>query len=100
MGKSEKLGTGRCPWCGSTKATYTLSKSGLAVHTCNGCNSQSFSRSGTSDEIFRSHITPEAPPAPPAPAPAPADPAPAPTPAPEPAPPAPAPAGRKSLMSW
>lgn len=96
MSKSERLGVGHCPWCGGTKATYTLSKSGLAVHTCNGCNSQSFARSATSDELFRSHIKPEAPPAP-----APADLPPAPVPAPEPAPPAPAPAPRRSsLMSW
>lgn len=94
MSKSERLGVGHCPWCGGTKATYTLSKSGLAVHTCNGCNSQSFARSATSDELFRSHIKPEA-------LPAPADPPPAPVPAPEPAPPAPAPAPRRSsLMSW
>jgi hypothetical protein len=97
VGESVKLGTGRCPVCGSVKARYTLSAKQLAVVTCNACNFQGFARSEHSDERLRALITPEAVP----PAPAPADPAPAPVPAPEPAPPAPAPAPRRSsLMSW
>ncbi|MCM3565903.1 hypothetical protein [Hydrogenophaga intermedia] len=98
MGESVKLGTGRCPVCGSVKARYTLSAKQLAVITCNACNFQGFARSEHSDEKLRALITPEAAP-PPAPA---ADPSPAPTPAPlpPPPPPAPAPAPRRSLMQW
>lgn len=99
MGESVKLGTGRCPVCGSVKARYTLSAKQLAVITCNACNFQGFARSEHSDEKLRALITPEAAPAPP-PAPA-ADPSPAPTPAPVPAPPPPpAPAPRRSFMQW
>ncbi len=99
MGESVKLGTGRCPVCGSVKARYTLSAKQLAVITCNACNFQGFARSEHSDEKLRALITPEAAPAPP-PVPA-ADPSPAPTPAPVPAPPPPpAPAPRRSFMQW
>lgn len=99
MGESVRLGTGRCPVCGSIKARYTLSAKGLAVITCNACNFQGFARSEHSDEKLRALITPEAAPAPP-PAPA-ADPSPAPTPAPvPPPPPPPAPAPRRSFMQW
>lgn len=99
MGESVKLGTGRCPVCGSVKARYTLSAKQLAVITCNACNFQGFARSEHSDEKLRALITPEAAPAPP-PDPA-ADPSPAPTPAPVPAPPPPpAPAPRRSFMQW
>lgn len=99
MGESVKLGTGRCPVCGSVKARYTLSAKQLAVITCNACNFQGFARSEHSDEKLRALITPEAAPAP-APAPV-ADPSPAPTPAPVPAPPPPpAPAPRRSFMQW
>lgn len=102
MGESVKLGTGRCPVCGSVKARYTLSAKGLAVITCNACNFQGFARSEHSDERLRALITPEAAPAsssstPAAPAaPAPAAPPVSSSPAPAPAEPPP----RRSLMSW
>ncbi len=80
MGESVRLGTGRCPVCGSIKARYTLSAKGLAVITCNACNFQGFARSEHSDEKLRALITPEAAPAPP--------------------PPPPAPAPRRSFMQW
>ncbi len=99
MGESVKLGTGRCPVCGSVKARYTLSSKQLAVVTCNACNFQGFARSEHSDERLRALITPEA-----SPAPAPVDPPPAPAASPAPAapaaPPETAPAGRRSFMSW
>ena len=107
MGESVKLGTGRCPVCGSVKARYTLSSKQLAVVTCNACNFQGFARSEHSDERLRALITPEASPAP-APAPSPGNdpdstrispPAPSVV-APAPPPPAPAPAPRRSFMQW
>lgn len=99
MGESVRLGTGRCPVCGSIKARFTLSAKQLAVITCNACNFQGFARSEHSDEKLRALISPE-PSAAPAPAPV-ADPpaaAPAPTPAPQPEPATTG--GRRSLMSW
>lgn len=94
MAESVRLGTGRCPVCGSVKARFTLSSKQLAVVTCNACNFQGFARSEHSDERLRSLITPEAAPAtaadPPA---APVEPV---------APPAPAPESstRRSFMQW
>lgn len=96
MAESVRLGTGRCPVCGSLKARFTLSSKQLAVVTCNACNFQGFARSEHSDEKLRSLITLVAPPGlaadPPA---APVEPV---------APPAPAPAPesstRRSFMQW
>ena len=105
MGESVRLGSGRCPVCGSIKARFTLSAKGLAVITCNACNFQGFARSEHSDEKLRALIShePTAAPAPAADPPAPGAPG-APTPAPSPAPdPQPEPAttgGRRSFMSW
>lgn len=96
MGESVKLGTGRCPVCGSVKARYTLSAKQLAVITCNACNFQGFARSEHSDEKLRALITPEAAPAP---APAADQPPPA-APVVATPPPAPAPAPRRSFMQW
>jgi len=79
-----KLGKGLCVSrkCSSKEAAFTLSKSGLAVCTCNACNSQHFARSARSDQDFRDCIIPPdtSPPAAPAPEPAPPAPSPAPTP--------------------
>lgn len=83
---AEKIGDARCPVCKSGGARVSLSRSNLAVLTCNSCNCQVFTRSGRSDELVRGLIAPT-----PAPAPVPAPP-PAPEPAPAPQPPAPAPA--------
>lgn len=95
------LGKARCPLCGST-ARVSLSKSGYAVMTCNGCNLQLFTRSPRSDELVRDLIRPEAeaPAAAPAPTPAPAAQAkPAALPKPAPAA-APAPAASGLMSSW
>lgn len=99
MAESVRLGTGRCPVCGSIKARFTLSSKQLAVVTCNACNFQGFARSEHSDEKLRSLITPEATPAP---APAPAADAPAAPAAPVAAPPASTPESstRRSFMQW
>ena len=59
---AEKIGDGVCPLCRSASARVSLSKSGLAVMTCNACNAQIFTRSGRSDEIVRGFIR-AAPPA-------------------------------------
>lgn len=94
MAESVRLGTGRCPVCGSVKARFTLSSKQLAVVTCNACNFQGFARSEHSDEKLRSLITPDAAPAPAADPPAaPVEPV---------APPAPAPESttRRSFMQW
>jgi hypothetical protein len=57
----QSIGTGRCPiGCGSHKARYTVSKSLLAVGTCNTCNTQVFARSDRSDEVLRANITHDA----------------------------------------
>lgn len=98
MGESVRLGTGRCPVCGSVKARFTLSAKQLAVITCNACNFQGFARSEHSDEKLRALISPE-PAAAPAPAADPPAAAPAPTPAPQPEP-ADDTGGRRSFMSW
>lgn len=89
MSDAKTIGAGRCPCCGSTKARYTVSKSQLAVVTCNACNFQGFSRSDRSDEMLRANIIAQ---------PAQAEPTPAPTPAKQETP-APAPAAKKS-PSW
>lgn len=52
---AEKIGDGTCPLCQGV-ARVSLSKSGLTVMTCNGCNMQLFTRSGRSDELVRSRI--------------------------------------------
>jgi hypothetical protein len=54
--ESTSIGAGRCPCCGSLKARFTVSKSQLAVVTCNACNFQGFSRSDRSDELLRAAI--------------------------------------------
>lgn len=59
---AEQIGHGRCPCCGSSKARYTLSKSGLAVVTCNSCNFQGFARSERSDQHLRDLIQKQAEP--------------------------------------
>lgn len=102
MGESVRLGTGRCPVCGSIKARFTLSAKQLAVITCNACNFQGFARSEHSDEKLRALISPEptAAPAPAADPPAPGAPAPAPSPAPAPQPEPATTGGRRSFMSW
>lgn len=64
---AEKIGDARCPLCKASSARVSLSKSGLAVLVCNGCNMQLFTRSGRSDELVRGLIV-----AAPAPGPAPA----------------------------
>lgn len=96
------IGTGRCPiGCGSHKARYTLSKSDLAVGTCNTCNTQVFARSDRSDEVLRANIEHDADGKP-------VGGAPAPTPAPTPAPvaknapePVPAPPPKpKKVIGW
>lgn len=104
MGESVRLGTGRCPVCGSVKARFTLSSKQLAVITCNACNFQGFARSEHSDEKLRALISPE-PAAAPAPAPV-ADPLGAavaagfpPKTEPQPEPTANT-GGRRSFMSW
>lgn len=56
MSESKTIGAGRCPCCGSLKARFTVSKSQLAVVTCNACNFQGFSRSDRSDELLRANI--------------------------------------------
>jgi pyruvate/2-oxoglutarate dehydrogenase complex dihydrolipoamide acyltransferase (E2) component len=98
---AELIGHGVCPVCKSKGARVSLSKSGLAVLTCNACNAQLFTRSGRSDELVRAAIhTRAGEPAPAAAAPAPAAPAPA---APAPAAaqaPAPAPAAAKPRPAW
>lgn len=63
MAEKEKpnfIGLGRCPVrpCTSSKARYSLTKSGLTCVTCDRCNFQGFSRSGVSDENLRAHINP------------------------------------------
>lgn len=52
---AEKIGDGTCPLCQGV-ARVSLSKSGLTVMTCNGCNMQLFTRSGRSDELVRARI--------------------------------------------
>ena len=49
---AEKIGPAKCPLCGGT-ASVSLSKARLCVLTCNGCNSQLFTRSDRSDELVR-----------------------------------------------
>lgn len=68
---NEKIGTVRCPWCASDRASVTVTKSGLCAVTCNACHCQTFARSDYSDTKIRQAMTPlpkEAapPPAPPA----------------------------------
>lgn len=94
---AEKIGDGKCPLCAGAMRV-SLSKNGLAVMTCNSCNSQLFARSGRSDELLRACIT--------RPANAP-EPAPAPSPSTVPAAPAVAPAAhvaepprRLGLFQW
>jgi hypothetical protein len=90
---AERIGRARCPLCGTSRARLSLSRSGLACLTCDGCNLQVFARSSTSDELLRrQHLpgdgtepAPAEPNAAPAPRPAPR-PAPAAAPRPEPAP--------------
>lgn len=53
---AEKIGDGICPLCKGAMRV-SLSKNGLAVMTCNSCNSQLFTRSGRSDEMLRACIT-------------------------------------------
>lgn len=88
---AEKIGDATCPLCRAQGARVSLSKSRLAVLTCNACNLQLFSRSGRSDELVRAYITKAAPAAAPAPV---AAPEPEALPNPQ---PAPAPAARPRL---
>lgn len=78
---AEKLGSGRCPVCGSVHARVSLSKNRLAVMTCTApeCGVQIFARGEGADEKLRDRIVTkadapapaiEAKPAAPAPAPA------------------------------
>lgn len=58
---ADLLGTGQCVvrGCTSTKARFTLSRSGLAVCTDKqkgGCGSQCFARDEEGDELFRACI--------------------------------------------
>jgi len=85
---AEKIGDGRCPLCAGT-ARVSLSKSGLAVMTCNSCNMQLFCRSGRSDEIVRGLLRPANAP----------EPVPAPSPSTQPAAPAVAPAAPAAAPS-
>lgn len=102
---AEKIGDGRCPLCAGS-ARVSLSKSGLAVMTCNGCNMQLFTRSGRSDEMVRGLLRPAEASAPlPAPIPLPVSIAPAVAPAvPAPAPVAAKPAAKPGRIgifaSW
>ncbi len=91
---AERIGAARCPLCSHNRARLSLSKSGLACLTCDGCNLQLFARSARSDDLLRRlHLPDQAPAAAAQPAPAPPSPPtpttaskPAATPAPAPAP--------------
>jgi len=59
MARADEIGRARCwnPDCPAPlKARVSLSRSGLAVMTCNGCQSQVFTRSEISDEGMRKLI--------------------------------------------
>lgn len=95
---AEQIGRGKCPICGSGKARFSVSRSLLAVVTCNGCNFQGFARSDRSDELLRAHIATEKPEPDPAPDPVRTEIEP-PAPAPEPVRTAPPPAA-PARMGW
>lgn len=50
---AEAIGAARCPLCGNTKARLSLSKQGLPVLTCAGCQAQIFARGDRSDDLMR-----------------------------------------------
>jgi len=92
---AELIGKGKCPLCGSLKATVSLTKKKLACLTCAACSCQVFARSERSDEKLRSLIEGAAQPPKPA-----EPPAPAPKPEKKPAEKEPAAAPAKSRDDW
>ena len=59
---AELIGYARCPLCESDKARLSVSKSNLAVLTCNACIVQVFARSDRADDLLRARLVPVAPP--------------------------------------
>ena len=75
---ADSIGAIRCPLGCGAMARVSVSKKQLSCVTCNGCNSQTFTRSDRSDELVRARIKPVEAPAPvaaPSPLPVPAAPA-------------------------
>ena len=55
---SETIGRVKCPWCGSQKASVSVSKSGLCCVVCRACHCQTFARGAYSDLMIRGSMTP------------------------------------------
>jgi len=55
---NEVIGRVKCAWCGSPKASVSVSKAGLCCVTCRACHAQTFARAAYSDSMIRQAMTP------------------------------------------
>lgn len=61
---NECIGHVTCQWCGSKKASVSVSKAQLCVVTCRACHAQTFARGNYSDSMIRQTMKPVERPAP------------------------------------
>ena len=61
---NEVIGHVKCPWCGSAKASVSVSKAHLCCVTCRACHAQTFARGAYSDSMIRQAMRPVERPAP------------------------------------
>lgn len=55
---NECIGHVTCQWCGSKKASVSVSKAQLCVVTCRACHAQTFARGNYSDSMIRQAMRP------------------------------------------
>ena len=55
---NECIGHVTCQWCGSKKASVSVSKAQLCVVTCRACQAQTFARGNYSDSMIRQAMRP------------------------------------------
>lgn len=55
---NECIGHVKCQWCGSSKASVSVSKAQLCVVTCRACHAQTFARGNYSDSMIRQAMRP------------------------------------------
>lgn len=55
---NECIGHVTCQWCGSKKASVSVSKAQLCVVTCRACHAQTFARGNYSDSMIRQSMRP------------------------------------------
>ena len=61
---NEVIGHVKCAWCGSAKASVSVSKAQLCCVTCRACHAQTFARGAYSDAMIRQAMKPVERPAP------------------------------------